>query len=202
MQNITCHTTDCNEFSMVNLYLDEDHDIEINLLRCSNQSKPHHVIDIDKSLLPNYRDNQNNADKSTANFNANASFKNQINHTDKRILIVEDDKLSQKVISLFLTELRYKNSDIAATGHHALSLLQSNIYDLIFLDIGLPDMDGLSLCKQIRQLSTCTRIPIIAVTAFSNQDIEHQCFTAGVNIVKHKPLSIDELQSTLTDWLA
>jgi CheY-like chemotaxis protein len=131
-----------------------------------------------------------------------SSDKNPLNHVNKRLLIVEDDCINQKIISLFLKELNYESIDLAGTGQQAISLLNFYDYDLVLLDIGLPDINGIELCKQIRQLSCCNQTPIIALTAFTNEEINRQCLSAGINNVLHKPINLDELNNTLTYWLS
>lgn len=128
--------------------------------------------------------------------------KRVVNHVNTRLLIVEDDRLNQKVVSLFLKELNYQNIDLAGTGQQALSLLNSYHYDLVLLDIGLPDINGIELCQQMRQLSCCNLTPIIALTAYTNEEIDKECLSVGINNVLHKPINIDELDSTLTYWLS
>ncbi len=126
---------------------------------------------------------------------------NQADSYEIPILIIEDDTLNQKVIHTFLKELNFRNTDIVDSGSKALTLLVNHFYGLILLDIGLPDMNGIDLCKQVRTFSRYKKIPIIAITAYENSEIQHQCLAVGINIILQKPVSILELKQTLASVL-
>lgn len=81
-----------------------------------------------------------------------------------KILVVEDDKSVSNLISTTLTINDYKY-DLAKTGKEALLLLTSNKYDIVFIDLGLPDIDGIEIIKKYREFSTT---PIIVISARSN----------------------------------
>ena len=82
----------------------------------------------------------------------------------KKILLIEDDKLCQWATTELLNEMNY-HVDIANNAHEALQLLK-NAYDMILLDIGLPDIDGMTLAETIRDRLKIN-IPIVATTAHS-----------------------------------
>ena len=82
--------------------------------------------------------------------------------TPKKILLVDDDKdLREDLVEQFLLHEAVQ-ADEAATGADALKLLETNQYDVIILDVGLPDMDGREVCKIIRRLGV--KVPIIMLT--------------------------------------
>ena len=82
------------------------------------------------------------------------------------ILFIEDDIMLSEEISEFLKENDFE-VEVVGNGDDALKLLQSRIYDLCILDIGLPDCSGFLLCKKIRQFY---RNPIIIFTAYENEE--------------------------------
>lgn len=77
-------------------------------------------------------------------------------------------------------------------------LYQKNKYDLIFLDIGLPGMSGLEICKSVRKKED--KIPIIALTA--NGELREQCINAGVNQFIQKPTNLQTLKNILIRWVS
>lgn len=132
------------------------------------------------------------------------SSQGEISHSDsyqRSILVVEDNQINQKVMRSFLQELHYKNIDFVSNGTHAMLLVTAQIYDLILLDIGLPDIHGIELCKQIRKLDCYKNKPIIAITAYESSLIEDSCLEVGISKILLKPILIEELQNTLTYYL-
>jgi two-component system aerobic respiration control sensor histidine kinase ArcB len=83
------------------------------------------------------------------------------------------------------------SADIAESGKKALDLWKANDYDLIFMDIGLPDMDGHEVTRHIRlqELTRNTHVPIIALTAHAGDENKKRCIDAGMNAVLIKPLT-------------
>ena len=107
-----------------------------------------------------------------------------------RILVIEDNKIAQAVAQSLLNHLACA-VDIAETGKQALALWKERSYDLIFMDIGLADIDGYELSHLFRQqeLIKNTHIPIIALTAHADDDNKKKCIEAGMNALLIKPLT-------------
>lgn len=97
------------------------------------------------------------------------------------VLIVEDDPICQK-INASLCRLSGMETTVAETGKDALSLLSSKDFDLVLMDIGLPDMNGIEVAEQVKKQSP--QIPIVAVTAHMGNDQP----TGPFDRVIHKPL--------------
>jgi CheY-like chemotaxis protein len=117
-----------------------------------------------------------------------------------KILIVEDDPISQRVTQLAIEGMGY-NVDIASTGEEAIKLYKSTNYALIFMDFGLPDMTGEQVTQKIRQLEKdARRVPIIALTAHVFHSDKQRCLTAGMDGFLGKPLDLAELKQTLNQW--
>lgn len=101
----------------------------------------------------------------------------------KRILVVEDNPVIQELIQQFLLEQNY-TVDVAGTGTEGILLFQKNPYDLVLLDVVLPDLDGYSICKIIRGQST---VPIIMLTGLHDQESELKGFDLGIDDYITKP---------------
>jgi CheY-like chemotaxis protein len=118
-----------------------------------------------------------------------------------KILLVEDDTIAQIVAKSNLSELNCE-LDIASNGQEALDLTLQKVYDLIFMDIGLEDMDGYTVTKKIRkQNGKNDHTIVIAVTAHSKDTIEKNCLEAGINYIVNKPLTMDVANHILSKFI-
>ena len=106
------------------------------------------------------------------------------------ILVVEDDKNLRKLIETVLTQNGYRVT-CASDGAEALSLLESVYADLIISDIMMPNLDGYSLAKELRDAKY--DIPILMVTAKESFEDKRKGFTAGADDYMVKPINIDEM---------
>jgi CheY-like chemotaxis protein len=117
----------------------------------------------------------------------------------KRILIVEDFEDSRILLKYLLERLGYEVLE-AEDGFKAMEIAKRHIPDLIFMDMALPLINGLSATKIIRQFKETSNIPIIAITA-SGEFIYPQAIQAGCNDLILKPLDIDKLQPMIERYL-
>jgi len=108
---------------------------------------------------------------------------------DKSILVVEDDKYIQELIVEFLKSQDYE-VDVANDGIEAIAKFKNNNYDLIILDIMLPNLDGHSVCKMIRNESS---IPIMFLTALGDEKDEVKGFDLKADEYITKPFSFNIL---------
>ena len=123
-------------------------------------------------------------------------------HHGKRILVAEDDGISQEVTGLLLTEVGLV-FDIAKDGMAALRMASQCHYDLILMDMQMPDMDGLAATRAIRRMpGHNAMVPILAMTANAFAEDRDQCLAAGMNDFVSKPADPDTLYDTLLKWLA
>ena len=119
-----------------------------------------------------------------------------------KILLVEDNAVNQKVALRLIEKIGY-HTDLASNGIEAIEAVQSNEYDVVFMDLLMPEMDGLEASKQIKELSTNKNRPkIIAMTANSMLGDRELCMDAGMDDYISKPIRIDELEIALDKWLA
>lgn len=115
-----------------------------------------------------------------------------------RVLVAEDNLVNQQVILHILKKLGYE-PDIVADGREAVSVATEQSYDLVLMDMQMPEMDGLEATRVIR--NTLEQQPvIIALTANTMQGDEEECLQAGMNDYIGKPLNLDELVKKLEKW--
>ncbi len=105
------------------------------------------------------------------------------------ILVVEDDSAIKNLISTTLETQNYK-FNTAVTGAQAITEAISQNHDVILLDLGLPDMDGVSIIKKIRSWSN---VPIIVISARSGDNDKIEALDAGADDYLTKPFSVEEL---------
>jgi len=117
-----------------------------------------------------------------------------------RVLLVEDNSINREVATKLLNAANMK-VDIAVNGEEALRKVESNIYDLILMDIQMPIMDGITATKQIRSIHSLPNIPIIAMTANVYSEDREASRKAGMNDFISKPVDPDQLYSMLLKWL-
>lgn len=117
-----------------------------------------------------------------------------------KILIAEDNIVNQKVAHRILERIGYR-ADVVANGYEAVEVTSKISYDLIFMDLLMPEMDGLTAAKIIRSKSTNGNCPkIIAMTANAMKEDRLKCINAGLDDFISKPIRIEDLQRLLIHW--
>jgi len=120
-----------------------------------------------------------------------------------RVLVVEDHIINQEVARRMLNRLGL-HADIAADGAEAVRALEKVSYDLVFMDVQMPVMDGMAAARQIRNPESAVLnhdVPIIAMTAHAMQGDREKCLQAGMNDYISKPISRRHLAELLQKWL-
>ncbi|HTF21563.1 MAG TPA: response regulator [Chryseolinea sp.] len=117
-----------------------------------------------------------------------------------RILIAEDNKVNQKLAMKVLTKLGY-DPDIVQNGNEVLEEVSNVKYDLILMDIQMPEMDGLEATRMVRLCLTAQPI-IIAMTANAMPGDREECLQAGMDDYISKPVHLEELVIMLEKWAA
>ncbi|MEM8485272.1 MAG: response regulator [Bacteroidota bacterium] len=115
------------------------------------------------------------------------------------VLLVEDNIMNQQVALSTLGVLGYR-ADVADNGQHALEQMAKKSYDLIFMDLQMPLMDGLEATRQIRTTYIEKPPYIIALTANALASDYEQCMAVGMNDFLSKPINIKELKAKLDDF--
>lgn len=118
-----------------------------------------------------------------------------------RLLVAEDNAMNQKVVMLLLGRLGY-NPDIAATGGEAVQSWLHHDYDVIFMDVQMPDMDGLEATRRIRAYKDRRQPRITALTATALREDQDRCLAAGMDGVLTKPFQFKELLADLRKAVA
>jgi len=115
-----------------------------------------------------------------------------------KVLVAEDNHISQKVALRMLQRLGYR-ADLAANGLEVIEAVERQKYDFILMDVQMPEMDGLAATKYIRQNVAEDQQPrIIAITANALVGDRERCMAAGMNGYLSKPVRIEELQQVLS----
>ncbi len=113
-----------------------------------------------------------------------------------RILLAEDNLVNQRVAIGFLAKYGYR-ADVAANGYEALEALERQTYDIVLMDINMPEMDGLVATEKIRARGDFLQPHIIAMTANAMYEDRKRCLDAGMNDYISKPIRISELSAAL-----
>ena len=111
-----------------------------------------------------------------------------------KILVVEDNKVNIMVLTKFLDKWKL-NYDIAENGLIALEKFEVNKYNLILMDLQMPEMDGFTATQEIRKNDLS--IPIIALTANSMSEEKEKCLSSGFNEYITKPFKSDVLKENI-----
>jgi CheY-like chemotaxis protein len=116
------------------------------------------------------------------------------------ILVAEDNPVNQKVITRVL-EKQGHLAELACNGREAVEMAFTNSFDLIFMDVQMPEMDGLSATSEIRsrEQNTGRHVPIFAMTAHAMAGDADQCMSAGMDGYLSKPVNLDKLRKILDE---
>jgi two-component system sensor histidine kinase/response regulator len=117
-----------------------------------------------------------------------------------RILLVEDNDINQQVARELLQDLGLV-VDVAADGAAALDLVPAGRYDLVFMDMQMPVMDGVTATREIRKLRSLEGLPIVAMTANAMEHDRRKCMDAGMNDFLVKPFDPKDVANVLVRWV-
>ncbi|MBU1565607.1 MAG: PAS domain S-box protein [Proteobacteria bacterium] len=120
-------------------------------------------------------------------------------HRRLSTLVVEDEQINQQILQAILIKLGHRTT-IADNGYVALDLLLSSHFDIVLMDVQMPEMDGLETTKLIRtskEFSHIHDIPIIALTAYAMAGDKEKCLAAGMTSYLAKPVDIKILENLL-----
>jgi len=115
---------------------------------------------------------------------------------DLSILLAEDNAVNQMVALRMLDRLGYR-ADVAANGLEVCRALEHRAYDVVLMDVQMPEMDGLEATRRIRGMSEIAQPYIIAMTAHAMKGDKEECLLAGMNDYVSKPVRLEQLQEAL-----
>jgi PAS domain S-box-containing protein len=119
----------------------------------------------------------------------------------KKLLLVEDNLINQKLAIALLTKAGY-GCDLAKNGQEAIEAVMDKKYDLVLMDVQMPEMDGFEATRIIREKEGAERhTPIIAMTAHAMAGDREKCIEAGMDDYLSKPLKRDDAFDVISKWL-
>ena len=122
------------------------------------------------------------------------------NRKGANILIVEDNKINQDVVKQILETVHMKVT-VAENGSEAVEAIRDNRFDLVFMDIQMPIMDGYEATIAIRKTLKNLTLPIIAMTANAFEEDRKKCLDLGMNDHLPKPVEIEKLYQSIVNWV-
>jgi signal transduction histidine kinase/DNA-binding response OmpR family regulator len=117
-----------------------------------------------------------------------------------QILVAEDNVLNQEIAQELLLQLGV-DTHIVDNGIAAFKAAITDRFDLVFMDIHMPEADGITATRLIRKKTSCAQLPIIAITAYALEENKKMCTNAGMNDFISKPFSSEDLSGILERWL-
>jgi two-component system, OmpR family, aerobic respiration control sensor histidine kinase ArcB len=118
-----------------------------------------------------------------------------------KLLVVEDIPIARKMVQIILTQLGYQ-FDMAENGAEAIRLFKENHYDFVFMDLGLPDINGIEVTKELRKLEEGgNSVPIVALTAHHTEKDKERGLAVGMQEFLLKPLTKEIAQSTINKYV-
>ncbi len=122
-------------------------------------------------------------------------------HGHAHILLADDNDINRQVVVAMLQRVDGLTVDTAPNGRVALEMVRDGTYDLILMDIQMPEMDGLDATRMIRSIARHKHLPILALTAAVFEEDRQDCLRAGMNDFIAKPMKLDDLLAKITKWL-
>ena len=115
------------------------------------------------------------------------------------VLAVDDDEFIRELIPMVLAQVGIQNVTLAPAADVALKIIQDNevLFDCFLLDIQMPGMSGIELCKRIRQLPDYRLVPILMLTAVAERSFVDEAYAAGATEYLSKPIDADSLGASV-----
>ncbi|MFZ4438589.1 MAG: response regulator [Syntrophales bacterium] len=122
--------------------------------------------------------------------------------TGVRVLVAEDHAINREILVELLLQLGIE-ADVAVNGREAVAMVSAKTYDIVFMDIQMPEMDGIAATQEIRRLDKVgvDCLPILAMTAHALAGDRENSLDAGMNDHLNKPINPEALRTALRQWL-
>ena len=117
----------------------------------------------------------------------------------KKILIVEDNSDYREIMNLFITKMGYRTIT-AKNSYEAIAFAEAEGPDLIFMDMQLPDVDGVNTIAMLKENPKTSRIPVVVVTARMSALSEEKASKVGIATYLIKPVSLQMLKETIEEY--
>ncbi len=118
----------------------------------------------------------------------------------KKILVVDDDDLVLIAIQELLTPLGFSVTALS-TGQEALETVSRDRFDLVILDVSMPEMTGFEVCQRVRRMESYAETPVLMLTARSGEEDRQRGMEAGANLYLPKPISPKRLIALVEEAL-
>lgn len=155
------------------------------------------TVELVKTIEKNTKVLMDNAVKTESNSTT------EVKKSDVHILVAEDNPLNQTVVIAVLKKLGY-SADVVSNGAEAVKVLQNITYHMVLMDCQMPEMDGYTATRHIREAASDVlnpQIPIIAMTASATPEDREACLKAGMNDYLSKPVMREKLEKAIEHWL-
>ncbi|SDG94551.1 response regulator [Winogradskyella thalassocola] len=119
-------------------------------------------------------------------------------HRDMRILVVDDNKINLLITKKNIEKIEGYSCQTISNGKEAISLVKAKDFDLVLMDINMPDMDGYDVTKHIRMFNTT--IPILALTALNSNEISLRAEASGIDQIITKPYIFEDFKAIITSY--
>lgn len=161
--------------------------------------KPIHHAKLVQQIQAFFSDQQPTVEQKNTEVSRNANVK-LATKFPLRILVAEDNLVNQKIIRMMLQKFGYE-IDIAKDGLIAVEMfLAKGDYDIVFMDIQMPNMDGFEASRRIQQQDTVRKPIIIALTANAMEGDKEACLEVGMDDYLTKPITSSSIESALVHW--
>lgn len=125
----------------------------------------------------------------------------ELDFSDRKVLLVDDNSINRKLGRKFLRQMKVEVT-LAVNGREAYELVLENEFDLVLMDLQMPELDGIAATKKIRESDSPRKdVPIVALTANAFADVRTECEQAGMQDFLTKPLRVNLLSQILEKWL-
>lgn len=114
-----------------------------------------------------------------------------------KVLLVEDNKVNQKIATRIISKQFDCEVTVANDGVEGVDIFSEKEFDLVFMDLSMPNMDGFEATEKIRKEHPYSKVPIIALTANTEEGVEQKCFDSGMNAYLSKPIKKDEIRKQI-----